>query len=60
VVITKYQFVVDGLEVFKRHGLGGKCGAFLTGIFATSSVNSLDGVTLTPGAIDGNGVQVAK
>jgi len=36
------------------------CGAFLTGIFATSSVSSLDGVTLAPGGIDGNGVQIAR
>ena len=36
------------------------CGAFLTGIFATSSVSSLDGATMAPGGIDGNGIQVAK
>ena len=30
------------------------------GIFATASVPSLDGVTLAPGGIDGNGVQVGK
>lgn len=50
----------DGLEVFKLHGIGGMCGAFLTGIFATASVSSLDGVTLASGGIDGNGVQIAK
>lgn len=27
----------DGLEVFKLHGVGGICGSFLTGIFATAS-----------------------
>lgn len=51
----------DGLEVFKLHGIGGACGAFLTGIFATSSVSALDGIpTLASGAVDGNGVQIAK
>jgi ammonium transporter, Amt family len=51
----------DGLEVFKLHGVGGACGAFLTGIFATQSVSALDGIpTLASGAVDGNGVQVAK
>lgn len=51
----------DGLEVFKLHGIGGACGAFLTGIFATSSVSALDGIpTIASGAVDGNGVQVAK
>ena len=32
----------------------------LTGVFATASVSSLDGATLAPGGIDGNGVQVGK
>jgi ammonium transporter, Amt family len=51
----------DGLEVFKLHGIGGACGAFLTGIFATEWVSALDGIpTLASGAVDGNGVQVAK
>lgn len=37
------------------------CGAFLTGIFATSSISSLDGIpTIASGAWDGNGVQIAK
>ena len=37
------------------------CGAFLTGIFATSWVSALDGIpTLASGGIDGNGVQIAK
>ena len=35
-------------------------GSFLTGIFATSSISMLDGATDAPGAIDGNGVQVAR
>lgn len=48
----------DGMEVFKLHGIGGICGAFMTGLFATSSISALDGVSLYPGAIDGNGKQV--
>jgi Amt family ammonium transporter len=35
-------------------------GSFWTGIFATSSVSSLDGFTLAPGGIDGNAIQVGK
>jgi Amt family ammonium transporter len=58
--VNEWLGIDDGLEVFKLHGIGGMCGAFLTGIFATSKVSSLDGVTLAPGAIDGNGIQVAK
>jgi Amt family ammonium transporter len=58
--VNQWIHVDDGLEVFKLHGIGGILGAFWTGIFATSSVSSLDGVTLAPGAIDGNGVQVGK
>lgn len=51
----------DGLEVFKLHGIGGMCGAFLTGIFATAEISSLDGIpTIVHGAWDGNGVQIAK
>ena len=48
------------MDAFKLHGMGGVVGSFLTGIFATASVSSLDGVTLAPGGIDGNGVQVGK
>ena len=51
----------DGLEVFKLHGIGGICGAFLTGIFATASISALDGIpTIVHGAWDGNGTQIAK
>ena len=50
----------DGLEVFKLHGVGGMVGSFLTGIFATASISSLDGATLASGGIDGNGIQVGK
>jgi hypothetical protein len=35
-------------------------GGFLTGIFATSRISSLDGESIFSGAIDGNGIQVAK
>lgn len=50
----------DGLEVFKLHGVGGAVGSFLTGIFATSRISSLDGQgSEYSGAIDGNGIQVA-
>ena len=35
-------------------------GSFLTGVFATASVSSLDGVTQTPGGIDGSGAQVGR
>ena len=35
-------------------------GGFLTGIFATSRISSLDGGSVYSGAIDGNGIQVAK
>lgn len=58
--VNHWLNIDDGLEVFKLHGIGGMCGAFLTGIFATASVSSLDGVTLASGGIDGNGIQIAK
>ena len=35
-------------------------GSFLTGIFADSAISALDGVTLAPGAWNGNGVQVGR
>ena len=58
--VNKWLRIDDGLEVFKLHGIGGMVGAFLTGIFATSRVASLDGLgSVSPGAIDGNGIQVA-
>lgn len=34
--------------------------SFLTGVFATASIFSLDGTTLASGGIDGNGIQVGK
>jgi len=50
----------DGLEVFKLHGIGGMMGSFLTGIFATKYISSLDGASQYPGGWDGNGIQVGK
>ena len=51
----------DGLEVFKLHGIGGMVGAFLTGIFATASISSLDGIpTIVHGGWDGNGVSLTS
>lgn len=50
----------EGMDVFKLHGIGGMVGSFLTGIFASASVSSLDGGTLAPGGIDGDGAQVAR
>lgn len=50
----------EGLYVFKLHGIGGMVGSFLTGIFADQKISMLDGATLAPGAINGNGIQVGK
>jgi ammonium transporter, Amt family len=58
--INEWLHIDDGLEVFKLHGIGGMVGGFLTGIFATSRISSLDGATIASGAMDGNGIQVAK
>ncbi|KAL1968009.1 hypothetical protein VTN77DRAFT_2426 [Rasamsonia byssochlamydoides] len=58
--INDWLHIDEGMDVFKLHGIGGIVGAFLTGIFASSSVSALDGSTLAPGGIDGNGIQVAK
>jgi Amt family ammonium transporter len=55
--INDWIGIDEGMDVFTLHGMGG---SFLTGIFATASVPSLGGVTLAPGGIDGNGVQVGK
>lgn len=43
----------DSLDAFGIHGIGGAVGAILTGVFATSSINSLG-----KGLIDGNPDQV--
>jgi len=52
----------DSLDVFGVHGTGGTIGALLTGVFATSAVNSIfkdsAGNTLPVGLVDGNGAQV--
>jgi Amt family ammonium transporter len=56
--VNEWMGIDDGMEVFKLHGIGGICGAFLTGLFATSSISALDGSSIYPGAIDGNGKQV--
>jgi len=58
--VNEWLHIDDGLEVFKLHGIGGMVGGFLTGIFATSKISSLDGASVYSGAIDGNGIQVAK
>jgi Amt family ammonium transporter len=46
--------------LFKLHGIGGMMGSFLTGIFADQKISALDGATLAPGGINGNGMQVGK
>ena len=58
--INKWINIDDGLEVFKLHAIGGMCGSFLTGIFASESISMLDGFTSAPGGLDGNGIQVGK
>ncbi len=58
--INEWIGIDEGLYVFKLHGIGGMMGSFLTGIFASASVSSLDGATLASGGIDGNGIQVGK
>jgi ammonia channel protein AmtB len=35
--INDWLHIDEGMDVFKLHGIGGMVGAFLTGIFATSS-----------------------
>jgi len=58
--LNEWLRIDEGLYVFKLHGIGGMCGAFLTGIFADSAISALDGSTLAPGAWNGNGIQVGK
>ncbi|PGH19550.1 hypothetical protein AJ80_03886 [Polytolypa hystricis UAMH7299] len=58
--VNDWIHIDEGMDVFKLHGIGGMVGSFLTGIFASSSISSLDGGTLAPGAIDGVGIQVAR
>ncbi|EAW12969.1 ammonium transporter [Aspergillus clavatus NRRL 1] len=56
--IDEWMGIDEGMDVFKLHGIGGMVGAFLTGLFATEQISSLDGFTFSGGAIDGNGIQV--
>lgn len=56
--LNDWLHIDEGMDVFKLHGIGGMMGSFLTGLFATSAVSSLDGATMASGAIDGNGRQV--
>lgn len=58
--INDWIHIDEGMDVFKLHGIGGMVGSFLTGIFASSSISMLDGSTAAPGAIDGEGIQVAR
>ncbi|KAF2152540.1 ammonium transporter [Myriangium duriaei CBS 260.36] len=50
--------VDDGLEVFKLHAIGGMMGSFLTGIFADQAISALDGASMYPGGVNGNGKQI--
>jgi len=58
--INLWLHIDEGMDVFKLHGIGGMVGAFLTGIFASQSIATLDGATEATGGIDGNGLQVGK
>lgn len=58
--INEWMGIDEGLYVFKLHGIGGMVGSFLTGIFADQAISALDGVSLYPGAWNGNGIQVGK
>lgn len=39
--INLWLHIDEGMDVFKLHGIGGMCGSFFTGIFATSSGSSV-------------------
>ncbi|ROW03314.1 hypothetical protein VSDG_01371 [Cytospora chrysosperma] len=58
--VNDWLNIDEGMDVFKLHGIGGMCGSFLTGIFATASIAALDGASVAHGGIDGNGVQIGK
>jgi ammonium transporter, Amt family len=63
VVAVKRKFGYDdSLDAFGVHGAGGTLGALLTGVFATSAVNSAlkdaSGRPAALGLVDGNGVQI--
>jgi len=58
--LNEWLRIDEGMDVFKLHGIGGMIGSFMTGIFATSWVSALDGVSSYSGGIDGNGAQVGR
>jgi Amt family ammonium transporter len=63
VVAVKHKFGYDdSLDAFGVHGAGGTLGALLTGVFATSAVNSAlkdaSGRPAALGLVDGNGIQI--
>jgi Amt family ammonium transporter len=58
--LNEWLKIDEGLYVFKLHGIGGMVGSFLTGIFADQAISALDGATMAPGGINGNGMQVGK
>nr|POE51786.1 ammonium transporter 1 [Quercus suber] len=58
--INEWLGIDEGLYVFKLHGIGGMVGSFMTGIFADQAISALDGASLYPGGINGNGIQVGK
>lgn len=58
--VNEWLHIDEGMDVFKLHGIGGMTGSLLSGIFATEAISALDGATLAPGGIDGNGIQVGK
>ncbi|PGH02414.1 hypothetical protein AJ79_07646 [Helicocarpus griseus UAMH5409] len=58
--VNQWLRIDEGMDVFKLHGIGGMVGSFLTGLFAEKSIAMLDGMTGGSGAVDGNGIQVAK
>lgn len=48
----------DALDCFGVHGVGGFVGCILTGIFAQSSIATLDGAVISGGWLDKNWIQV--
>eukprot|EP00808_Paulinella_micropora_P000810 g61855.t1 len=52
------DIVDDTLEVFAIHGIGGMCGCFWAGVFASSDLATVDGDSFHGGARDGLGIQV--
>jgi ammonium transporter, Amt family len=65
VVAVKHKFGYDdSLDAFGVHGAGGTLGALLTGVFATSAVNSAlkdaSGNPAPLGLVDGNGFQIVN